>query len=265
MASSGRKASGRSTAAYVYCLVERSRRPSTARVPSGLPGATSPELIEVRNKLWAVVSEVPLATFGAEGLPPRLKNINWVADIAVAHEAVVEHFAARTDAAVIPLKLFTLFSSRERAAAEFAGRWAEIRPVLARIRGCQEWGIRVARRPQPVKRTVHSTASGTAFLTAKKELRDASRVASIQAAEVAETVFDTLSRMAQASHRREPPESATTPPFVDAAFLVKTGRQPRFRAAARRLAASCRTAGAELVLTGPWPPYNFVQATAEKA
>ena len=100
----------------------------------------------VSKQVWAVTAEIPLTRYGSEQLEARLRDINWVADIAVRHEAVVEYFAAGRGATVVPLKLFTMFSSRERAAADLASRRAEIAAVLKRIRGCQEWGVRVTHK-----------------------------------------------------------------------------------------------------------------------
>jgi Gas vesicle synthesis protein GvpL/GvpF len=257
----------RGTATYVYCLAERSRSPSLTSVPTGLPQATRPELIDIKKGLWGVVSDVPLSVYGAERLEPRLKDLNWVADIALAHEAVVEHVASRAGTSVVPMKLFTMFSSPDRASADLAARWADIKAALDRIRGCNEWGIRVMKQPTQPTRTrsaaVRGASSGTAFLAAKKRARDDARVGLEKAADAAEDAFESLAKLAREARRREPPETATSPPLVDAAFLVSDSRKERFRAAARRLAKSCRQAGADLILTGPWPAYNFVQQASE--
>jgi hypothetical protein len=250
------------TATYVYCLVEQTRRPSLARVPRGLPRATAPEIAELGNSLWAVCAEVPLAVFGSDRLEKHLKDITWVADVAVAHEAVVEQFAMRRGASVVPMKLFTMFSSRDRAVADLRGKVRDVRAILERVRGCQEWGVRVTRRGDtPSKRDRPSArpASGTAFLNAKLRAREDARTALQNATAVAESAYSALARLARESRRRDAPESATTPPLVDAAFLVRADRKARFRAAARRQAAACRKAGADLTLTGPWPAYNFVE------
>jgi hypothetical protein len=253
----------RGTATYVYCLAARSRPLSTANVPNGLPHATRPELLEIKKGVWAVISDVPLSTYGAERLEPRLKDLNWVADTALAHEAVVAHFASRADTSVVPMKLFTMFSSRERAVADLAARQSAIKAVLDRIRGCSEWGIRIVRQPAPGRAAVRDASSGTAFLAAKKRERDAARAGLAKAADAAENAFESLAKLAREARRRDAPETATTPPLVDAAFLVSTTRKERFRTTARRLAKSCRQAGADLILTGPWPPYNFVEQAAE--
>lgn len=256
------------TATYIYCLVEGPRRPATTRLPAGLPGASRPEIVDVGKSLWGVVADVPLQTYGPDRLPERLRDITWVADVAVAHESVVEHFAARPRAAVVPMKLFTMFSSRDLAVADLRARRAEVAGVLRRIRGCEEWGVRVMLRPvaeRSQRAARRKPASGAGFLAAKKRARDDARDKVIRAAEEADAVFRTLARFARAHRRREPPEHATTPPLLDAAFLVKTDRRSRFRAAVARLAASCRRAGADLTLTGPWPAYNFISADGELA
>jgi Gas vesicle synthesis protein GvpL/GvpF len=235
------------------------------RMPSGLPAATAPEPLQVTNSLWAIAADVPLDQYGPESLPDRLRDMTWVADIAVAHEAVVERVASAKGAAVVPMKLFTMFSSRDRALADLKARGKEIASIVRRIRGCAEWGVRITRRlakggrsASPGRRAV--PASGTAFLVAKKRARDEAQASALQAVKAADSAFLNLSKLARASHRREAPEGATTPPLVDAAFLVPTSAQARFRAAVRRHASRCRKAGADVILTGPWPAYNFVQA-----
>jgi hypothetical protein len=70
--------------------------------------------------------------------------------------------------------------------------------------------------------------------------------------------------LARDAHRRDAPANATTPPLVDAAFLVSDRRQARFKAAVKQAARMCHDADAALIVTGPWPAYNFVQSTAER-
>src|SRR5918995_25529 len=106
------------SATYVYCVTRSAARPSTARVPSGLPGATRPSPVPLQRSLWLITADVPLQAYGPQALEPALRDIQWVADIAVAHEAVVEHFTRQRGATVVPMKLFTMFSSVERAVDE---------------------------------------------------------------------------------------------------------------------------------------------------
>jgi hypothetical protein len=163
------------------------------------------------------------------------------------------------------MKLFTMFSSPERALADLRERRRDIATILRRVRGCQEWGVRITHGvpPSPVRRRPAApTATGTAFLAAKRRLRDEAKEARARALDASTAAFDVLSTLARAAVLRQPPEGAAAPPLVDAAFLVPAPARARFRAAARSAAATCRAAGAELVLTGPWPPYTFVSTRA---
>ena len=84
------------------------------------------------------------------------------------------------------------------------------------------------------------------------------RAASLEAAD---TAFNRLSRYAKdAQQRPRRQEPGSNPPVLEAAFLVMAGARARFKAEAKRQAALCASAGADLTLTGPWPAYNFVGA-----
>jgi hypothetical protein len=217
-----------------------------------------------------VMARVPLDVYGPEPLATALQDLRWVSDVAVAHEAVVEHFSRQAGATVIPMKLFTMFSTTARAVEEMRSRRAAIDRVIRRVGGCEEWGVRITRsapaRPRgaaagaPRGRSAAPPASGVAFLAAKKQARDDARESERAAAAAAHAAFEALSEIARDARRRDDvPQGAASPPVLDAAFLVPNGRRARFRAAARRLAAATAKAGARLTVTGPWPAYNFVQ------
>lgn len=251
------------TATYLYCIVQAAAKPSVARVPAGLPGAGRPQPVRVSGSLWLIAAEVPLNTYGPENLERHLADMDWVGRIAMDHESVVEHFARRAGATVIPMKLFTMFSSTVRAVADVSQRKAAISAAMRRITGAEEWGVRIMRGTStpPVPARAPKAASGAAFLAAKKQARDEARSARLAAAEVAADAFLDLAGIARDARRRdEAPAAGATPPLLDAAFLVPAARKVRFKAAARRHAAQCAAAGAQMTLSGPWPAYNFVQA-----
>jgi hypothetical protein len=255
------------SAIYLYCIVRAARKPSTARAPEGVPEASRPEILPLARSLWLVVAEVPLDIYGSGKLEAHLSDFEWVGRIALAHEAVVEHFARRADVTVVPMKLFTLFSTRQRAIADLAGQQADIAAIVRRISGAEEWGIRVTRsaegrRGAVVKRAV----SGAEFLAAKKRVKDAAHEAKTAAVESAVAAFERLSKLARESRlRNDAPASATTPPLLEAAFLVPAGKRAKFTQAARREAAACAKAGAQVTLSGPWPAYNFVDRSGRRS
>lgn len=251
------------TATYLYCIVHAAKAPALARAPAGIPGAGRPMALAAGKSLWVVVAEVPLEIYGPDALETALRDMRWVARIAMAHESVVEYFSRRRGSTVVPMKLFTMFSTADRAIDQTRARTREIASVVKRIAGCEEWGVRITRQPPPVARgaaRARRTDSGAAFLAAKKQTRDAARDVLRMAAEAAQRAYDTLAAIARDARRRdEVPQGAESPPLLDAAFLVPAERRATFKASAKRLAAGSAAAGAELTVTGPWPAYNFVQ------
>ncbi len=255
------------TAVYLYCVVRAARKPSLGRVPSGLAGATRPEAPRLAGSLWLVTADVPLDVYGPQHLEARLRDLEWVSKTAIAHEAVVEHFARGRGAVVVPMKLFTMFSSMKKAIDEVGQGRATIERAMKHIAGSEEWGIRIARKPgaPPPGASGKTTrpTSGAAFLTARKEARDATGSLRMAALAAADAAFTRLGRHAKDARRRERrQEHGANPPVLEAAFLVTAGARARFKAEARRQAAACAAAGAELTLTGPWPAYNFVASEA---
>lgn len=256
----------RTRATYLYCVVRRATTPPMGRIPSGLPGATRPAVVAAGRSLWLIVSEVPLDLYGPERLETALRDFDWVAKVAVAHEAVTEHFARLRNTAVIPMKLFTMFSTEERAAAAMRDRRTDIEAVVKRIAGCEEWGVRVTRdKMVDTPRPVVEARSGTAFLAARKQIRDRARATAEKAAGAAATVFKELSPLARDARRRDDSPAGAVPPLLDAAFLVPSSRREKFRVAARRAAKACAGAGAHMTLTGPWPAYNFIETPGDRA
>lgn len=246
---------------YVYCVARASRAPSLKQAPAGLAGAGPTRALRAADALWVIAADVPLDRYGEAPLAQGLRDLDWVARCAVAHEAVVEHLARR--APVVPMKLFTIFRGDDRAVAHVGRERRRLERTFRRIAGGAEWGVRILRRPEdgaagPSDRAV----SGADFLRRKKEARDALREAARAGTNVARQVHAALARLARDA-RIEPrvPGEAGARLLLDAAYLVADSRRARFHAAARRLARACGAAGCELVLTGPWPAYHFIEAS----
>ena len=233
------------TATYVYCAVHRDRPPALRRMPPGVPGGGGPRLLRASPRFWLVVSDVPAGRYSAAAIDRRLHDLDWIAGIALAHEAVVERMGRVAGATVIPMKLFTMFSEPERAVAETRTRQRRLERIVQRIRGCEEWGVRVTRGApaRPARRRTGALRSGTAFLASRKQARDEAREQSSSGASAAAHALTVLSRIAKGAKQRPAPDGAAAPPLLDAAFLVpgagaRDSERPRRRrrgAAARRV------------------------------
>jgi hypothetical protein len=252
---------------YVYCLVAGTRRPSPPRLRSRLDGAGPIRLLplEVTGrglKQWLVVSDVPLDRYGEDVINRRLSDLDWVSRAAVAHEAVVESFIDA--AALVPMKLFTIFTSDERAAKHIEAERQRTDVAIARVRGRIELGVRVTLSQTAAKvppRARGDGVTGAAYLTAKKAQRDRAAEFASRARETVAELYDGLATMAADAVRRSASELPVKggPLLLDAAFLVARSRERSFRAAVARRAAALAPSGYNVVLTGPWPPYTFVR------
>jgi hypothetical protein len=253
-------------ATYVYCVIQSMRKPPLARTPAGLPGADPVQLAGIDTNTWLVHAAVPLERYGPGVLEVSLRDLGWVSATAVAHETVVEHFAQRRGITVIPMKLFTMFSSSARAVAEMRRRRRRLASLFEKLHGREEWGVRILRgAPRPAARAAGRPTSGAAFLAARKRARDESLDALRASAEAADDAYARLSEIADDHRRRHVEASGVVPPLLDAAFLVPVRRRARFRAVAERAARQVTQQGGQLTVTGPWPAYNFVAASEEPA
>lgn len=258
----------RSAATYVYCLVRNAAPPSLDGVPEGLPQTAPVRLLPLDGDLWLVVADAPLPEYGGERIESRLSDLDWVSERALAHERIVEHFAAAGP--VLPMKLFTLFHGDERAVAHLRERREEIEQVLDHIAGRVEWGVRILFREDMARQRAvteagagERPASGTGFLLRKKAEKESARDLAARVRAEVDRAWEELARQAVDARRREPvPGEAGARLLLDAAFLVPSGDGADFEAEVRRLAERLAGEACEVTLTGPWPPYNFLGGTA---
>lgn len=242
-----------------------------------MPGGARLRAIEVDNDLWAIVEDVPASGYDEPALARGLQDLEWVGPRAMAHERVIEHFLGAD--ALLPMQLFTLFTSDDRVVEHVHGDRARIRRILKRLDHRVEWGLRLTwdeqaararveakhANPKDSGRTTRSGArsgrrSGVAYLSRKRDLLDVNRAQLAEARADATRVFKAVSRAAVAAQRRTSMERAAPGSrlLLDASFLVAKPNAPAFRAAVNKYARKLRGSGVSVALTGPWPAYNFI-------
>jgi len=258
---------GAAVLTYVYCLLHRSRAPSTGRAPRGLAGTAAPRAVAAGPDLWLIAANAPAVAYDAAAIERGLKDLDWVARRALGHARVVEHFSAT--GTVLPMRLFTLFRSDARAVAHVARSRARLERDLARVAGRREWGVRLsldvraarARARETVRRRVGPGPDGTRFLVMKRDEMAVARHLAAGGRERARDLHARLRRHADDVRTRPPLEAAGDARLLlDAAFLVRGAREVAFRKAVRRESERLAGEGFGVTLTGPWPPYSFVGA-----
>ena len=101
----------------------------------------APRAVEIARGLYAIVADAPASRYNQTVIERHLTDLDWVSRAAVAHEAVVEHFIDAR--AVLPMKLFTIFSNDDRAVAHLQRERLRLSVAARRVAGQHEWGVRV--------------------------------------------------------------------------------------------------------------------------
>lgn len=259
------------TGVWMYAVAPAGFGDDPLRDLTGVDGE-QPHVVEAAG-LAAVVGAVSLAEFGEEALHRNLENLTWLEKVARAHDAVIA--AVAKTAAVVPLRLATMYLSDERVSAMLAERSEEFRKALRLIEGRSEWGVRAHLRRTEESRAGSGSqergarsagplprGAGAAYLQRRRSQLTARKEAEKAAAEAAEKVHNQLCRYAVGARRQPPPSQqltgTTEPVLLNGTYLVDNARAQEFVAAVE--AMDYETGPLRLVLTGPWPPYSFTAA-----
>jgi hypothetical protein len=185
----------------------------------------------------------------ADAISPGLETVQ-------AYAATVAAFHTRET--VLPLRFGSLHDSEAGFDDWLRVRSDEWRGMLDQVEGCDEMGLRVLLDP-PVRRpldfsTVPADRPGTAYLAALKTRHDASDALMEEAARMTRWLQEALEGTFRRVAVEDPGPGRER--LLSLAYLVPRPALESFRAAIGPLEQ--RSAG-KLLLTGPWPPYNFAE------
>lgn len=253
---------------WVYCVV-----PAGRELPPGLIGLAGGTPVAVESgSLAAVASPVPLDVYGEGPLRENLNDIDWLERMARTHEAVLEQMLRGGE--VVPVRVCTIYSSQAQVEAMLAERAPGFHRTLARLAGRSEWGVKaLVDRAKLESHAVEAGAldveapggggAGAAYI-ARKRL-----IAKVR--EESERLISTAVRDAHAELAGHAEDAAVLPAqnrelsghegemVLNSAYLVTEADQDEFASLVHELDARYDACGFTLQLTGPWPPYNFVQ------
>ncbi len=243
-------------ATYVFCLVQSIRPPSLRGVPESVPGAGPVRLIPVDRDVWAVAADAPLERFAGDELQKDLQDVEVISRHALAHASVVEFFFRR--APVIPLKLFTLFSSDEIALSHLRTRRARLRRMLSELRGLEEWGVRIV-AGEVEAQSLRTLSSGRDYLQAKKRLHEQTVAPPRGIVRAVNGALASLGKAAAKTRKESfPPPGKGRPYVTGASFLINARRRGEWKKHIAKTTAALARQGHHLEMSGPWPPYHFV-------
>jgi hypothetical protein len=193
----------------------------------------------------AGVAGASLSSVAVDGIAAVVSAASETEDIeaaVLAHAAVVEG-AARLNDPVLPVRFSGPVPGANELMTTIARRRPEIEAGFERVRGCVELGLRVVLTSADV--AGQTPSSGREYMVARlNEIRAAE--------ELADFVDVPLAALARERTRQV---LATPKLILSAAYLIPRDALDSFRRRVDELGAKRRDA--QLVCTGPWPPYSF--------
>jgi hypothetical protein len=233
----------------LYCIFRSPAQPSPG-IPAGVGG--KPVFVLAQNGLSAGLSEL------AE--PDLLPDISQI----LAYEAVVEHLYR--DLTVIPVRYGCQLAEASEALGLLERHRDEYGALLDEIEGLGEMGIHVLidssgagtesdARPVPAKSFPLLVNSGAAYLVAMRERYLGLDRAALHERLLVEEILGSLAGI-YVRRKVEFPDLNRSR-LLSLYFLVPRASVESFRRAARHLHPK---ESVKLLLSGPWPPYNFVDS-----
>lgn len=253
---------------YLYGFVPT----ESASPPEALAGIDDrPVRLMDVGAFLAASSPVDAGSYGSGVLETQLGNLAWVGKRGVEHERVVTWFSDH--ATIVPMRLFTLFSSEEALRQEAAARSQEVVDMLRRFRDLREWDLKISYDVAKLAEHVPSlsdegsglateiaaAAPGRRYLLERKQeeltKRETPALARSLAAELLEAarpVADEVIELDVPTHREG------LPVVLDAALLVRSERVQGLQDLLAERAPRLEAVGVHARLTGPWAAYRFV-------
>jgi Gas vesicle synthesis protein GvpL/GvpF len=212
------------------------------------------------NNLAAIVSLLPVEGFGVADWEQNAANVAWLERVARQHHEVLQH-AAMT-AAVVPLRLPSVYGGLESLAETVHAAADRLERDLRRIGGKVEWAVKVYRTGEEQSPTVSdASTSGRDYLLARS--RDLSTRSSTreQLREQVREIHDALGHISAEYVRNQPQDAVLSgrreQMLLNGAYLVSRVDQARFLELAGEIADDSSTKGLSVEVSGPWPAYNF--------
>jgi hypothetical protein len=251
---------------WAYGIVPAEAAPSVGA--TGVAGGAVEAL--AAGTLSVLVSEVPGGEFDAEPLRANLNDLEWLERVARDHEAVLDELVAQTT--VVPLRLCTIFADRDGARHMLEREREPLVEALGRLEGRQEWGVkllvdgdRLAAAAAPASEPA-SGEGGAAYLARRRTERQTREAARSLAVQLVDEVDGALRVHAIAAARLRPQNRElsgyTGNMLLNAAYLLDADEVDALRATADELQERHAEHGAQIIVTGPWPPYNFAAGEA---
>jgi hypothetical protein len=227
--------------------------------------------------LAAIAGPVALGDFAPEPLRDRLADQAWMAERVLAHEAVLRRCVERGP--VVPMRFATVVTDEAAVRTFLTDHEVALHHALEDLRGRQEWGVkayvdwarlRARLRSDEPDDAEGDQGTGAAYFTRRRRERQGRTRAQEVARGLARHLHDALAAVAERATLlalREPgaDEPQEQSMVLNGAFLVAEERLGALHETAARFSEDHEDEGFRVEVTGPWPPYSFVDLAVREA
>ncbi|CAL9608936.1 GvpL/GvpF family gas vesicle protein [Streptomyces sp. XY006] len=256
---------------YAYAVLRRT--PEATAAAAHLRGVAG-EAIRLVDPATATgplafaVGHVPPGDYDDAPLRAHLDDLDWMESTVRSHHAVVSALAA-SGAAVLPLRLATVYRDEAAAREALDTRRAYFLSLLDRLTGHVELGVKIyatpdvtppEAAPEPGRDTATGLGVGRAYQAIRRRRQRRNEEAWHTLAQAAAHLTETAGALAvdRVAHTPERGSLAGSAPGTNMgndAYLVPRDRVDAFRTGV--LAAARATPGLRVEVSGPWAPYSF--------
>jgi len=258
---------------YIYCIMQG----GTAVIEDhkGIDGICSLFLTQYRN-LTAVVSEVELDTFKAQiSAVGEEIDMDWIEEKAQTHETIVERLMKKN--ALLPARFCSIVRKKEDIIAYMADNYHEYERTLERLKGREEWGVKAYLSFEKFKQfiidntpAIRERSEMLSFMSVTASFliqRKIDNLIKERMDERLEGIIPHIVEILRAASEYESiadvkflnQQQVENPLFFKSSYLVEKNLFHDFKHKISKLSAELEPEGITLVVSGPWPPYSFVE------
>ncbi|HVX38999.1 MAG TPA: GvpL/GvpF family gas vesicle protein [Gemmatimonadaceae bacterium] len=261
---------------YVYGVVPTTLASSAS--PAGLDDAGVH--VETDGPVAALVSVLDAASYAPERVEAASGDVEWLSPRAVAHDMVLTW--ASDQGPVIPMPMFSMFSSRDAVHAMLRERAPRLADTLARIGRGREYALRVYRidgellgaiatmspRLRELADSAATASPGQRYLLERKIEAEKKTEVRAVTQQVVDEIVGALAAHALESARSPIPRLADADAaargamVLNAAFLVAPAALAEFQRTLTDFVERYDGKGFRFDFTGPWPAYHFAGEAA---
>ena len=262
---------------YIYCITLGG--PVVIEDHKGIDGLGSIFSTQYRN-LTAVVSEVELDMFKS-GMVAADQEIDmeWLEEKAQTHEEIVERLMK--DNILLPARFCSIVRKKEDIIAYLADNYLEYERTLERLKGREEWAVKAYLSLKKFKQfmtdhtpEIRKRSEMLSFMSVKASFLIQRKIDSLIKERMRKRLEAIRSYIAEILRDASEHESISdveffkqqqleNPLVFKAAYLVKRNLFYEFNNKIEKLSDQLEPEGITLVVSGPWPPYSFVEDEKE--